>query len=169
MRQLRAQRLELRLDRLQLPGICLGAQLLAAAAGAQVFKGKNGFEVGVGPVRFTTAGLEDPVFVGVPAKLNVAHWHQNTWAQIEGATLLGSTDRYTQQAFRKGSSYAFQFHLELDAAAWLQWVELGAESLRAAGKDVEALKKDAGKLRAVEPQLKALCAQLAHQLASSAK
>lgn len=150
-------------------GICLGAQLLAAAAGSQVFKGKNGLEVGVAPVRWTKAGTQDPVLAGLPAKLAVAHWHENTFSAVEGAQLLGSTDRYTQQAFRRGSSYAFQCHPELDAAAWVQWVERGAAALSAAGKDVAALKNDAAKLRAAEPQLKRLCEQLAHHFAACAR
>ena len=146
-------------------GICLGAQLLAAAAGSQVFKGKNGPEIGAASVRWTKAGLEDPPLAGLSTRLMVAHWHQDTFAPIAGAQLLASTDRYTQQAFRLGSSYGFQFHPELTGDAWLQWVESGTEALAAAGKDVAALKNDAGKIRAAEPQLKALCAQLAHHFA----
>src|SRR3954471_8798597 len=72
-------------------GICLGAQLLAAAAGSSVFKGKNGFELGVAPVRWTVAGRADPVLAGLPAKLNAAHWHQDTFDPVAGAELLGST------------------------------------------------------------------------------
>ncbi len=146
-------------------GICLGAQLLAAAAGAQVFTGKNGLEVGVGPVRWTKAGLEDPVLAGLSTKLTVAHWHQDTFTPVAGAQLLGSTDRYTQQAFRLGPSYAVQFHPELTAAAWLEWVEGGSQALIAAGKDVAALKAEAGRLKAAEPALVRMCAQLAHHFA----
>jgi len=149
--------------------ICLGAQLFAAAAGASVFKGKNGMELGVAPVRWTKAGHDDPVLAGLPQKLNVAHWHEDTFDPVEGAQLLGSTDRYTQQALRRGNSYAFQFHLELDAAAWLEWVETSADTLRAAGKDVAALKADASKLKAAEPQLERLSEQLAHHFAACAR
>jgi GMP synthase (glutamine-hydrolysing) len=150
-------------------GICLGAQLLAAAAGSPVFKGKNGLEVGVAPLRWTPAAREDPVLKALPGKLAVAHWHQDTFGPVAGATLLASTDRYSQQALRKGSTYAFQFHPELDAATWAQWVELGEESLGAAGKDVAALKAEASKLKASEPHLVALCAQLAHHFAAYAR
>ena len=146
-------------------GICLGSQLLAAAAGAQVSKGKNGFELGIGPVRWTKPGLEDPVIAGAPSRSIVAHWHQDTFSPVPGATLLASTDRYTQQAFRLGSTYAFQFHLELTAEAWLQWIDAGAEALVAAGKDPAALRKEAGKLKAAEPQNAQLLSRLAEHFA----
>ena len=108
-------------------GICLGAQLLASAAGAEVFVGKNGFEVGAAPVRWTQDGMKDPVIAGVRPKTVVAHWHGDTFKPVAGATLLASTDRYSQQAFRLGTSYAFQFHLELTAAELGRWLDLGAE------------------------------------------
>jgi GMP synthase (glutamine-hydrolysing) len=92
---------------------CLGAQMLAAAAGAEVFLGKNGLEVGALPVRWTQEGLKDPVIAGVRPRTVMPHWHQDTFKPVPGATLLASTDRYSQQAFRLGKSYGFQFHLEL--------------------------------------------------------
>ena len=146
-------------------GICLGSQLLAAAAGAQVSKGKNGFELGIAPVRWTQPGLEDPVIAGAPARSTVAHWHQDTFSPVPGATLLGSTDRYSQQAFRLGASYAFQFHLELTGDAWLRWLEVGAEGLIAAGKDPAVLRGEAGKLRAAEAQNSQLLERLAQHFA----
>jgi len=149
-------------------GICLGAQLLATAAGAEVFPGKNGFEVGVAPVRWTADAQKDPVLAGLGAKTVVAHWHGDAWAPVPGATLLASTDRYTQQAFRLGKTYAFQFHPELTAAELDKWLDLGAASLAARGKDVAELKAQLGKLRAVEPSLAELCARLAHHFAKLA-
>ena len=146
-------------------GICLGSQLLAAAAGAQVSKGKNGFELGVGPLRWTKPGLEDPVIAGCPSRSTVAHWHQDTFSPVPGATLLGSTDRYSQQAFRLGNSYAFQCHLELTGDAWLQWIEINAEALITAGKDPTALRAEVGKLRAAEAQNSQLLARLAQHFA----
>jgi GMP synthase (glutamine-hydrolysing) len=150
-------------------GICLGAQLIAAAAGSQVFKGKNGMEIGAAPVRWTKAGLEDPVLKGLSTKLMVAHWHGDTFSPVADAILLASTDRYSQQAFRLGKTYAFQFHPELDAATYLQWLVEAKEALVAAGKDLEALKKDAAKVKAAEPQLNAFCAQVAHHFAAAAQ
>ncbi|MEW5741440.1 MAG: glutamine amidotransferase [Myxococcota bacterium] len=150
-------------------GICLGAQLMAAAAGAEVFPGKNGFEVGVAPVRLTADAQKDPVLSGLGAKLLVAHWHGDTHAPVPGATLLASTDRYTQQGFRLGNSYAFQFHPELTADEFSRWLDAGAGELTAKGKDVKELKAQLGKLRAAEALLKDFAARLAHHFAKVAR
>lgn len=133
-------------------GICLGAQLLATAAGGTVSRGKNGLEVGVGPVRWTAAALQDPLLTGLPAKSTVAHWHEDTWSAVPNATLLASTDRYTQQAFRLGKSIGLQFHLELGADAYDQWISRDTEILELEGKDVTELRGGIPKLRAAERQ-----------------
>ncbi|RKG64410.1 glutamine amidotransferase [Corallococcus sp. CA054B] len=146
-------------------GVCLGAQLLAAAAGATVSPGKNGFEVGVGPVRWTQDALKDPVMAGGKPRTAVAHWHGDTYTPVPGATLLASTDRYTQQAFRLGRSYGFQFHLELTAQELGRWLELEEEDLVTRGKDVAALKAQLPKLKAAETENTELLHRLAHQLA----
>jgi len=148
-------------------GICLGAQLMAFAAGAEVFEGRNGLEVGVGPVRWTAEGLADPVIAlgGGVKKSVVAHWHQDTFQAVPGATLLASTDRYTQQAFRLGRSYAFQFHLELTAGELDRWLERGAADLAARGKDVAELRTGLGKLRAAEAENRAILERLAQHFA----
>lgn len=150
-------------------GICLGAQMLAAAAGAEVFLGKNGFEVGALPVRWTQEGLKDPVIAGVKPKTVVAHWHQDTFKSVPGATLLASTDRYTQQAFRLDKSYGFQFHMELSAAdldRWLiEWSEL--EGLK--GKNVQELRAQVPKLKAAEAEVTELQHRLAHHFAKAVR
>lgn len=146
-------------------GLCLGAQLLAAAAGAEVFRGKNGLEVGAAPVRWTRAGLEDPVLKGVSSKTVVAHWHQDTFSPVPEAALLASTDRYTQQAFRLGPSYGFQFHLELGADDFGRWLDRGAEELALEGKDLAGLRAGLPKLKAAEAELTELAARLAHHFA----
>ena len=146
-------------------GVCLGAQLLAAAAGATVSPGKNGFVVGVGPVRWTQDALKDPVVAGARARTPVAHWHGDTYTAVPGATLLASTDRYTQQAFRLGRSYGFQFHLELTARELGRWLGLFAADLVARGKDVAALEAQLPRLEAAEVENTELLHRLAHQLA----
>lgn len=151
-------------------GICLGAQLLAAAAGSEVFIGKNGLEVGVAPVRWTKEGLADPVIAGVRPRTPVAHWHQDTFKPVSGATLLASTDRYSQQAFRLGDSYGFQFHLELTADELERWFTEGAEELvELYEKNLDELRSQLPKLRAAEPENRELIERLAHHFARVAR
>ncbi|RKG97041.1 glutamine amidotransferase, partial [Corallococcus sp. CA047B] len=105
------------------------------------------------------------VVAGAKARTAVAHWHGDTYTPVPGATLLASTDRYTQQAFRLGRSYGFQFHLELTAKELGRWLELGAEDLSTRGKDLEELKAQLPKLKAAEAENTQLLQRLAHELA----
>ena len=146
-------------------GLCLGAQLLATAAGATVSTGKNGLEIGVGPVRWTKAALEDPVIQGVPAKSVVAHWHEDTWTAVPNATLLASTDRYTQQAFRLKDSFGLQFHPELTADAYGEWLTRDVELLEVYEKNVDELRAGLPKLKAAEAENALLLERLAHHFA----
>ncbi len=125
-------------------GVCLGAQLLAAALGARVYQGP-GMEQGAGWVELTEAGREDWVLGGGgEARLAVVHWHQDTFPLPAGATRLASSELYAQQAFRAGTrAYGLQFHCEVDAALAAGWrgrgLELGAaevERVEGAGRGV---------------------------------
>jgi GMP synthase (glutamine-hydrolysing) len=133
-------------------GICLGAQLLAQAAGATVTRGKNGLEVGVAPVRWTKQGLEDPAVHGLPPKSVFAHWHEDTWNPVPEGVLLASTDRYSQQAFHVGRSYGLQFHPALTAEAFGEWLTRDAELLELDGRNVDELRAGLPKLKGAEAQ-----------------
>ncbi|HTM43676.1 MAG TPA: gamma-glutamyl-gamma-aminobutyrate hydrolase family protein [Polyangiaceae bacterium] len=101
-------------------GVCLGAQLLAHAAGAAVhpMKGAGGrrlYEVGWGPIAFHRAGNE-AVLDGIPDRAVVVHWHGDQFALPPGARLLASSD-LCNQGFQLGRRlFGLQFHCELDAA-----------------------------------------------------
>jgi GMP synthase (glutamine-hydrolysing) len=102
-------------------GVCLGAQLLAAALGATVRVAPEP-EVGVLPV-FRAA--HDPVFAALPPTVSVLQWHSDTFDLPEGATLLWSSDACRNQAFRFGSrAYGVQFHLETPVALVRKWAEI---------------------------------------------
>jgi GMP synthase (glutamine-hydrolysing) len=150
-------------------GICLGAQMMASASGVEVFPGKNGFEIGAAPVRWTQEGLKDPVIAGVRPRTVVAHWHQDTFKAVPGATLLASTDRYTQQAFRLGKSYGFQFHLELEASILDGWLTQWPEEMQRHGTDVAAVRAQLPKLKAAQPELDELMHRLAHHFAQTVR
>ena len=99
-------------------GVCLGAQLMAAAAGAPVYPGRRGVEIGWAPVTMLDAAQRDRLFAGVGPELEVLHWHGDTFELPQGATLLASSGKYTNQAFRLGqNAWGLQFHLEVDEDA----------------------------------------------------
>ena len=111
--------------RRQLPvlGVCLGAQLMAKAAGAAVRTGEAGQELGWFPIRLSEAGRQDPLFEGLPDEFTVFHWHGDTYELPAKATHLASSQQYAQQAFRLGDqAYALQFHVEVTSEIVTRWV-----------------------------------------------
>ena len=111
-------------------GICLGAQLLAAAAGARVYpnRRRDRFgrervlrEVGWAPVDFL--GVEgEPALAGMRPQELMLHWHGDTFDLPAGAVHLASTPACPHQAFRLGTrQFALQFHCELDADTVTTW------------------------------------------------
>jgi GMP synthase-like glutamine amidotransferase len=99
-------------------GICLGAQLLAAAGEAAVYPGGGGPEIGWGPVRLDASCRDDPLFSGLPEELTVLHWHGDTFDLPAGSQHLVSNANYTHQAFRMANmAWGIQFHLEVTEEA----------------------------------------------------
>ncbi|MHB9856944.1 methyltransferase domain-containing protein [Streptomyces sp. YIM S03343] len=98
-------------------GVCLGARLLAVAAGAEGHRG-GGAETGWGAVDLSPVARRDPLFTDVPGRLRVFHGHTDSMELPHGATPLASCDRDPVQAFRiGGSAWGLRFHLEVDKSA----------------------------------------------------
>ncbi|CAA9392588.1 MAG: Glutamine amidotransferase, class I [uncultured Phycisphaerae bacterium] len=123
-------------------GICLGAQMLAFAAGARVYPnvtpgpkpedpGTPAPEIGWGPVQFPFPGGTEPIVTGMIDGAPMFHWHfdtfdlpklpappnppQNVPAPPSGNSLLSSTRLCKNQAFRfRTKLFGFQYHIELD-------------------------------------------------------
>jgi GMP synthase (glutamine-hydrolysing) len=119
-------------------GICLGAQLMAAALGARVYPGGRK-EIGWGPVQLTAAGLETCL-----RRLDgqaVLHWHGDTFDLPSGCERLASTHLYENQAFALGPNVlGLQFHPEVDARRFEQWLIGHAGELSSADIDVGQLR-----------------------------
>ena len=93
-------------------GICLGAQMIAAALGSAVYPGNAGRELGFSRLTYSAVGQQSPV--GRIAEVEVLHWHGDTFDLPCDVELLASTDRYPNQAFRRGANLlALQFHAEM--------------------------------------------------------
>jgi len=121
-------------------GVCLGAQLLADAAGGRVVTGSAGPEIGWFPVEFTAEVVDDPLFSEVPTPLLVLHWHGDTFELPPGIVPLASSARYRNQAFRVGpNAWGLQFHLEVDRQAVMAFIEAFGDDVLAAGSTPEAV------------------------------
>jgi GMP synthase-like glutamine amidotransferase len=96
-------------------GMCLGAQLLAVAAGGRVSH-MGVMNVGWPELTLLPGATGDPVFGGFPARLPVLKWHEDMIELPPGATELGVTPGAGTALFRVGdSAWGSQAHLELTA------------------------------------------------------
>lgn len=106
-------------------GVCLGAQLLAKAAGGRVYPAPQK-EIGWSKVTLTAAAAGDPVFAGSPPTLDVFQWHGDTFDLPPGGMLLAGGEIVANQAFKFGAAYGFQFHVEVDEPLLQSWFKTGA-------------------------------------------
>ena len=105
-------------------GICLGAQLIAKAAGAEVTAGEEK-EIGWYPLTLTEEGEKDRLLDGLPGTFPVFQWHGETFDIPRGAVCLAGSERYSNQAFRLGEKvYGLQFHLETTQPMITEWLDL---------------------------------------------
>jgi GMP synthase-like glutamine amidotransferase len=110
-------------------GICLGAQMLARALDARVYRAPVR-ELGFKPVRITEAGQADPLLGAFHSGDRVFQWHEDTFDLPDGAELLAAGDDVQVQAFRIGrNAWGVQFHFEVDAEGVDAWLRVAEPSL----------------------------------------
>jgi len=104
-------------------GICLGAQLIAKALGAKVFKAPVK-EIGWYDVSLTRIGSRDPLFSILPKTFPIFQWHEDTFEIPKAGKLIVTSKSIPHQAFRYGeNTYGLQFHLEVTEEMIQEWVE----------------------------------------------
>jgi len=132
-------------------GICLGAQMMAAALGARVAPGPVK-EIGYAPVTLTEAGRAS--VLRPLASAPVLHWHGDNCDLPAGCERLASTPHCPVQAFmRRPAQLALQFHLETEPARFEAWLVGHTVELGKAGIDPRQLRQDA---RTLGPALREL-------------
>jgi GMP synthase-like glutamine amidotransferase len=128
-------------------GICLGAQLLAKALGAKVYRNAQP-EIGWFEIELLPPAADDILFRGRAAKETVFHWHNDTFDLPVGAVHLAQSPACRQQAFRFGTlAYGLQFHVEMVPKLMELWLQ--EHSIRTAvrapdGVDLMAIRSAAG-------------------------
>ncbi len=101
-------------------GICLGAQLLAVAAGGDVLKMPRVY-VGWPELSLTTAAGDDPVFGELSAGTRVLKWHEDRIEPPPGAAVLATTTSPGAALFRVGrAAWGSQMHIEVTTEMLLQ-------------------------------------------------
>ncbi|TRO45170.1 type 1 glutamine amidotransferase [Pseudomonas sp. ALS1279] len=109
-------------------GICLGAQLIASALGARVQPNAQA-EIGWFPV-WRAASVGEGCFV-FPDRIELLHWHGETFELPAGATLLASSEACPHQAFQLGRRViGLQCHPEMTPAIVADLLDACADELR---------------------------------------
>jgi len=120
-------------------GVCFGAQMIAAALGADIYPGPVK-EVGFHPIELHDKARESPLrhLADVP----ILHWHGDTFTLPPGVELLASSHLYAHQAFRRGPNLlALQFHAEMgEDERFYAWLREWPETVIEAGCDEASLR-----------------------------
>ena len=134
-------------------GFCLGAQLIASAHGATVYRFVN--ETGWYPVH-TTPGSTG-VFASFPDTVHVFQMHGETFHLPVGGRLQCRGDHVPHQGFRLGSALGLQFHLEMTGHLIRDWTKGERAFLK------EQIRRDTGRYLATG---NLLCRQVAMEFLS---
>lgn len=134
-------------------GICLGAQLMAKALGANVYPGHNK-EIGWSQLQLTD--VQDNILMPLQ-HVEVLHWHGDSFDLPDHAQLLASSQHYPHQAFQIGKNIlGLQFHIEVLGEDLEKWLIGHCSELNQAKINIPALRQDNQKYAAALEQAAAL-------------
>ncbi|HVO55033.1 MAG TPA: type 1 glutamine amidotransferase [Solirubrobacterales bacterium] len=113
---------ELLAAKLPLLGLCLGAQLVAEAAGAEPRRAPRP-EIGWHQVELTEAGAADPLLAPLAPSFEALQWHSYEFPLPDGAVALARSEVCLQACRIGAHAYAVQFHPEVSRADALAWID----------------------------------------------
>jgi GMP synthase-like glutamine amidotransferase len=106
-------------------GVCLGAQLLAEAAGAEPRRAQTP-EIGWYEIELTVEASGDPVLGELPGRFLGFQWHGYEFPLPPGALALARSPACLQ-AFRAGDAWGIQFHAEVTRESIARWLAQSAD------------------------------------------
>ncbi|ABM72085.1 Glutamine amidotransferase class-I [Prochlorococcus marinus str. MIT 9515] len=129
-------------------GVCLGAQLLANAAGGDIEILKQGNppkplpEIGWSQIFFNQTNNDIKKFCKTP--FHVLHWHGDKILLPGNAELIASSKRCKEQFFRIGErAYGLQFHIESIKEMTEKWIKEDKIFInRSLGKNGQAILRE---------------------------
>lgn len=103
-------------------GVCLGAQIVAGAAGGEAIRASEP-EIGWFEIEVTADGAGDPLLAPLAPRFEAFEWHSYAVSLPPEAIVLARTP-VCVQAYRLGSAPAWgiQFHAEVTAADAAKWI-----------------------------------------------
>ena len=106
--------------------VCFGHQVVGDVTGGRVDRNPNGGEWGTIEVALTEAGLQEPIFAGLPPIICVQSTHRDILVKPpDHAVLLAGNANTAWQAYALGDHLrAVQFHPELEAGAMARLIEV---------------------------------------------
>ena len=139
-------------------GLCLGAQMLARAAGGTARRSPRP-EIGWPLVEVNEAGREDPVMGPLAPSFEAYSWHSYEFPLPPGAVELARSELCLHACRIGEAAWALQFHPEVDATiafAWIDGYEEDADAARTV--DQAALRAETeAKLGAFEDLGRGIC------------
>lgn len=106
-------------------GHCFGAQMLARAMGARVWRNPCP-NIGWSQVRITSCAQQ---LMNLPAQATLFNWHYDTFEIPQAATRTMYAGHCLNKGFVLGRHWAFQGHLEVTEASVRQWCSEGHDEL----------------------------------------
>ncbi len=130
-------------------GVCLGAQLLAYAAGGDVEQLQEGTlreplpEIGWHPISSGLLKKKNKLTTLLANPFPVLHWHGDRILLPTTAELFASSTRCKEQLFKIGSlAFGLQFHVEIDDEMVNRWIQEDNQFISLAlGKDGQFILK----------------------------
>jgi GMP synthase (glutamine-hydrolysing) len=105
-----------------LVGLCLGGQMVAAAAGAEPGRAPRP-EIGWHRVELTEEGADDPLLGPLAPAFEAFQWHSYEFPLPPGAVALARSEVCLQACRIGAAAWAIQFHPEVGGADVRHWIE----------------------------------------------